>query len=112
MIFLWPFYDTRFLIPVIPIFLYLFFSYLFKFIENSYVKIIPLFIYVLLGFISLIYSDAISLNKSFFLKHYGFDRQLTNKYRVHFKNKNKTGSKPVYNITDDNVTFLLEKNDR
>jgi hypothetical protein len=112
MIFLWPFYDTRFLIPVIPLFLYLFFSYLFKFIESSYVKIIPLFIYVLLGFISLIYSDAISLNKSFFLNHYGFDQQLTNKYRVHFRNKNNTGSKPAYSITDENVSFLLEKYDR
>lgn len=112
-IFLWPFYDTRFLIPLIPVFIYLFTYSLFHFIEVRYIKIIPFFIYSFLGFAALIYSDAISLDKTFFVKHYGFDQQLTNKYKVHFKNKNNDKSNiPVHNITDDDVLFLLEKYDR
>jgi hypothetical protein len=111
MIFLWPFYDTRFLIPIIPVFIYFFFFSLFKFIKPSYVKIIPFLVYILLGTVSLIYSDAISLSNPFFLKHYGFDPQLTNKYQIHFENKNK-GYKHPYNINDDDVLFLLDKYDR
>jgi hypothetical protein len=113
MIFLWPFYDTRFLIPVIPIFVYLFFYRFFQFVKVRYIKIVPVFIYTLLGFVGLIYSDALSLDKTFFLKHYGFDQQLTNKYEIHFKNRNSNkGSIPVYNITNDDILFLLEKYDR
>ena len=111
MIFLWPFYDTRFLIPVIPVFVYLLYTYLIKFVKARYVKIIPLLIYVSLGFLSLLYSDTISLNKTFFLKHYGADPRLTEKYRTHFDNLSK-GARPVYNIDADNELFLLEKYDR
>jgi hypothetical protein len=111
MIFLWPYYDTRFLIPIIPMFIYIFFASLFKFVKAGYVKMIPILIYTVLGFVSLGYSDAISLNKAFFLKHYGADQQLTEKYRVHFKNK-KAGNKPGYNILSDNVSYFLEKYDR
>ncbi|MEP6611531.1 MAG: hypothetical protein ABJA76_06590 [Mucilaginibacter sp.] len=113
MIFLWPFYDTRFLIPVIPVFVYLLYTYLVKFIKSRYLKITALLIYGSLGFLSLVYSDAISLDKRFFLNHYGADPGLTEKYRVHFENlKDKTGKTPVYNINDNNVLFLLEKYDR
>jgi hypothetical protein len=111
MIFLWPFYDTRFLIPVIPGLLYVFYTSLFKFVKAGYVKMILLLIYVTLGFASLGYSDAISLNKAFFLNHYGTDPQLTEKYRVHFKNQT-LGNKPVYKINWDNASYFLEKYDR
>jgi len=111
MIFLWPFYDTRFLIPVIPVFICLLYTYLVKLVKSQYAGIIPVIIYVLLGLLSLIYSDAISLNKSFFLNHYGADPGLTEKYRVHFDNQSK-GIKPVYNINADNILFLLENYDR
>lgn len=113
MIFLWPFYDTRFLIPVIPVFIYLLYTYLVKFIKMRYLKIVPLLIYISFGFLSLAYSDAISLNKTFFLKHYGADPSLTEKYRIHFEDlKLNTDKRPVYNINDNNVLFLLERYDR
>jgi len=113
MIFLWPFYDTRFLIPVIPVFIYLLYVYFVKFTKSRFLKTIPLLIYILFGFLSLAYSDAISLNKTFFLKHYGADPALTEKYRIHFENlENKTGRTPAYNINDNNVLFLLENYDR
>jgi hypothetical protein len=84
-----------------------------KFIKSRYLKTIPLLIYISLGFLSLAYSDAISLNKTFFLKHYGADPALTEKYRVHFEDlKLNTDKRPVYNINDNNVLFLLEKYDR
>ncbi|ASU36772.1 hypothetical protein [Mucilaginibacter xinganensis] len=111
MIFLWPYYDTRFLIPIIPVFVYVFFTYLFKFVKSGYLKMAPIVIYVLLGFVSLGYSDAISLNNAFFLKHYGADKELTEKYRVHFQNKT-VGIKPTCNIFSDNVSYFLEKYDR
>lgn len=111
MIFLWPFYDTRFLIPVIPVFIYLLYTHLVKFVKSRYGSIIPVTLYISLGFLSLAYSDAISLNKAFFLNHYGADPGLTEKYRVHFDNQSK-GTRPVYNIKADNVLFLLENYDR
>jgi hypothetical protein len=112
MIFLWPFYDTRFLIPVIPVLVYLLYTYMVKFIKSRYLKTIPLLIYISLGFLSLAYSDAISLNKTFFLNHYGADPTLTEKYRIHFEDlKLNTDKRPVYNINDNNVLFLLEQYD-
>jgi hypothetical protein len=111
MIFLWPFYDTRFLIPIIPVLIYLLYTLLVKFIKSHYLRIIPFIIYASLGFLSLVYSDAISLNKTFFLKHYGADPGLTEKYRAHFDNLSKR-IKPVYDINTDNVPFLLENYDR
>jgi hypothetical protein len=61
----------------------------------------------------LFYSDALSLNKPFFLNHYGFDPELTKYYKVHFDNaKLKHGGWPVYNRIDNNVPYLLEKYDR
>jgi len=113
MIFLWPFYDTRFLIPVIPVFVYLLYTYVVRFVKARYVKASALLVYGSLGFLSLAYSDGISLNKTFFLSHYGADPGLTEKYRIHFENlKGKTGKTPTYNINDNNVLFLLENYDR
>ncbi|MDB5130916.1 MAG: hypothetical protein JWR02_665 [Mucilaginibacter sp.] len=113
MIFVWPFYDTRFLMPVVPLFIYLFLSYLYPLLKANYIRCIPLATYILLGIISLLYSDAISLSKPFFLSHYGFDPGLTNTYRVHFRN-NEPGAKtkPAYNINKDDIPYLLEKYDR
>jgi hypothetical protein len=112
MIFLWPFYDTRFLIPVIPLFIYLFYYYISKLFKIRYIKILQVVLYVSLGLISLAYSDLLSLNKSFFLKHYGFDPQLTGHYRIHFRNQTLDASqKPVYDINKNNELYLLEKYD-
>lgn len=108
MIFLWPFYDTRFLLPVVPLLIYLFFTYLFRFVKDKRAKIVSFVIYVLLGMVSLLYSDALSLNKDFFLNHYGFDGQLTNEYRTYFNNK----SNMPHAIDNNNVLFLLEKYNR
>jgi len=113
MIFLWPFNDARFLMPIIPVMLYLVFVYLFKFSEKKPMKIGLLCIYISLGLLSLIYSDALSLNKNFFLNHYGFDPQLTSDYRTHFGNKaSSADTKNSYNIENENVLYLLDKYDK
>ena len=112
MIFLWPFSDTRFLIPVIPLFIYLFYHYISTLFKIGYINILQVALYVSFGLISLVYSDILSLNKSFFLKHYGFDPQLTEHYRIHFRNQTLSASqKPVYDIIKDNELYLLEKYD-
>ena len=112
MVFLWPFYDTRFLIPVIPLFIYLLAYYMSNLFRVHYIKIFPAALYVSLGLLSLFYSDALSLNKSFFLTHYGFDPALTESYRIHFKNEHlEITQKPVYDINKDNTLYLLEKCD-
>jgi hypothetical protein len=108
MIFLWPFYDTRFLLPVVPLLIYLFFTYLIRFVNDKRVKIVSFVVYVLLGMVSLLYSDALSLNRNFFLNHYGFDGQLTNEYRTYYNNRGSAS----YNIDTNNVQFLLEKYNR
>jgi len=108
----WPFYDARFLIPIVPVFIYLFFYYLSS-LSKSIIKLVPVVIYVVFGVVSLLYSDALSLSKPFFLKHYGFDQELTKKYEIHFKNEQLDKiSRPVYNINDDDILYLLEKYDR
>lgn len=113
MIFLWPFYDTRFLVPIIPLFIYLFYYYISNLFKIRYLKILQIALYVSLGLISLVYSDALSLDKSFFLKHYGFDPKLTENYRSHFKNQTlDISQKPVYDINKYNQLYLLEKYDR
>lgn len=113
MIFLWPFYDTRFLVPIIPLFLYLFYYYISNLLKIRFIKITQVVLYVSLGLISLVYSDALSLNKLFFLKHYGFDPKLTENYRIHFKNETlDISQKPVYDINKYNELYLLEKYDK
>ena len=110
MIFLWPYYDTRFLIPVIPFIIYLVFYYLLSFIQLKYFKLAVLNVYLVLGIFSLIYSDAISLSHSFFLNHYGADQSLTNDYRIYFEPKklNKNG-KLVEGEDKSGRIYLLEK---
>jgi hypothetical protein len=113
MIFLWPFNDARFLMPIIPIIIYLVAIYLFKFLKSKPIKIGLLSIYITFGFASLVYSDALSLNKNFFLNHYGFDPQLTSDYRIHFRNiTSHVGTKNIYNIKTDNALYLLDKYDK
>ena len=112
MIFLWPFYDTRFLIPLTPLFVYFFLFYLFGTIKTSYLKIVPFAVYIIFGLLSLGYSDALSLSKPFFLKHYGIDKSLTHSYEVHFQNQKLSPiNRPHYSIDKDNKLYLLEKYD-
>lgn len=113
MIFLWPFYDTRFLLPIVPLIIYFLFYYLFSSGKVRYPQIAYLLVYASFGLISLAYSDALSLNKTFFLNHYGFDPVLTNDYKIHFENeKLNVADKPVYDINKDDVLYLLEEYDR
>lgn len=107
---LWPFYDTRFLLPLVPVIVYLFFYYIFNAVKFPVLKFIPITVYVLLGLISLFYSDAMSVSKPYFLSHYGFDPVLTRQYEIHFKNQ-QSHTNPVYNINNNNVLYLLENYD-
>ena len=112
MIFAWPFYDTRFLIPIVPLLTYLYLYYLFGVLKFRYVRVGVLVVYAGFGFISLIYSDALSLSKPFFLKHYGADASITNMYRDHFGRERNGPSGNVYDIHKDYLPFLLQEYDR
>jgi hypothetical protein len=110
-IFLWPFYDTRFLIPVLPVLAYLFFGHLTLWVKARVLKGMIIGVYVLLGAAGLVYSDALSLSNAFFLSHYGFDSYLTKTYRDHFNNQAQK-IKPVFDVNSDFVPYILEKYDR
>ncbi len=112
MIFAWPFYDTRFLIPIIPLLIFLYLYYLFNVLHSRYARFCFLAVYIVLGMVSLIYSDALSLSKPFFLKHYGADPNLTNMYREHFSREGTTSQGHVYNIHKDYLPFLLDEYDK
>jgi len=113
MIFLWPFYDTRFLTPLVPLLVYSLFYYFGTMLKPVYIRYTYGFIFMSLGIFAALYSDALSLSNNFFLKHYGFDPALTEKYRIHFSNQEKNISNlPRYDIHTDEVLFLLEKYDR
>lgn len=112
MIFAWPFYDTRFLIPIVPLLVFLYLYYLFTVLKSRYVRFCLLSVYIGLGVVSLVYSDALSLSKPFFLKHYGADANITNMYRDHFSRQSKTSPSQVYDIHKDYLPFLLEEYDR
>jgi len=62
--------------------------------------------------VSLIFSCAMSLNRSFFLKHYGNDPVLTEKYREYFKARSTAGQPAhLHTIHEDNTLYLLETYD-
>ena len=99
--------------PVVPILIYLAFTYFSVMVKNKKIRAASFIVYAGLGAAALLYSDALSLNKNFFLNHYGFDDQLTNDYRTHFNDKMMgTAKKKNYNIETDNILFLLSKYDR
>jgi hypothetical protein len=113
MVFVWPFYDARFFTPVIPLFIYFLFNFLFNSNKMAPTKIAITALYVIFGFVSSLYSAAISLDRSFFISHYGFDTHLTKKYVTHFRNQ--IAGKPDtirYNLKEDAVAYWLEKYDR
>lgn len=84
LVFIWPFYDARFLIPAIPFFI----CSIYWFYTEKRLLVTKLFlgIYLLLGMASLIYSDMLSVNKNLFLKFYGNDKDLSANYKAHFQN--------------------------
>lgn len=101
MIFLWPFYDSRFFIPIIPLIL----MFIKKVFENKYLikfKSFYLLIYLLVGIVSLSYSTYFSLNKDIFINKYGNNVNLRNNYKYVFKNNT------TLNV-DSNFTFILKK---
>ncbi|SDD42007.1 hypothetical protein SAMN05216464_101684 [Mucilaginibacter pineti] len=113
MIFLWPFYDARFLTPIVPVLVYSLFYYFTVMFKPRYIRYGYALMFLLLGFVSLAYSDALSVSNSFFLKHYGFDPSLTDKYRIHFNNQEKNMvNSQQYDIHNNDILFLLEKYDR
>ncbi len=111
-ILIWPFYDTRFMIPVIPFFIYFFLQYLHTY-KLKYVTIITGAAYLIFGLSSLCYSDLLSVNKTFFVKHYGADTVLSENYRIHFNMEiNKPHGTTVNDINKDNELYLLDKYDK
>ncbi len=112
MIFLWPFYDPRFLIPLIPALIYLVIPYLNTFIKQGSATIIHTIIFVSFGFISMLYSNAMSLNKGFFLKHYGTSLELTNQYKMHFDKAEKRPAEPNLELDKNRELYLLDKYDK
>ena len=101
MIFLWPFYDSRFLIPIIPLILIL----IKKIFDNKNLKKFKfffLFFYFLIGIISLSYSTYFSLNKDIFINNYGNNDNLRNNYKYVFKDNT------ALNV-DTNFIFILKK---
>lgn len=113
MVFVWPFYDTRFLTPVIPILIYFLFNFLFSSGKIAPIKIALLGLYLAFGVVSSVYSSAISLNKNFFISHYGFDPVLTKKYSTHFQNQTSGKTDTLgHNLKEDPVIYWLQKYDR
>ncbi len=113
MIFLWPFYDTRFLIPFIPVFIYLLFPYFNAYVKKGYVTAIYAIVFILLGFVSLLYSDALSFNKNFFITHYGGNAAMTEQYKIHFfKNNSQAPAKSNSDSDKNRILYLLDKYDK
>jgi len=113
MVLLWPFYDTRFLTPVIPILIYFLFDFLFNSLKIAPVKIALIASYLVFGVVSSLYSAAISLNRNFFISNYGFDAALTKKYSIHFQNQaSGKMDTTAHNLKQDAIIYWLEKYDR
>ena len=113
LIIIWPFYDTRFWIPIIPLLIILSLMPLFSKPQINIFTIAPLLFYIVFGFTSALYSDALSLNRSYFEKHYGFDPNLNSVYKKHFEDGRPVVQKrQVFNIRQENLSYLLEMYDR
>lgn len=112
MVLLWPFYDTRFMIPLIPFVLYVVFPQFREGGDTRYVHVGTMAFFILMGFISLAYSDALSLSKERFLKSYGNDPKLTRAYQQHF-NKLDVGQQAAAHHDMDSLrtVYLLDKYD-
>lgn len=113
MVFVWPFYDTRFLTPAIPVLIYFLFDFLFNSDKTGFTKAALIGLYLMFGIVSALYSAVLSLNKNFFINHYGFDRNLTKKYAAHFQNQTSGKTDTItHNLKEDPVAYWLEKYDR
>lgn len=112
MVLLWPFYDTRFMIPLIPFVLYVVFPQLREGGDTRYVHKGLMVFFMLMGFISLAYSDGLSLSKERFLKSYGNDPKLTRAYQQHF-DKLDVGQQAAahYDMDSLRTVYLLDKYD-
>lgn len=111
MIALWPAYDTRFLLPLIPVIAYLLINWISALSYKPLYKVVLALPFFCLGVTSALYSAGLSTSKTFFLNHYGFDPVLTSKYRTHFDDWSQ-GKYPVYSIHDEPTLYLLEQYDR
>ncbi|QKJ28772.1 hypothetical protein HQ865_03020 [Mucilaginibacter mali] len=109
-IIIWPFYDTRFLIPIIPLFIYCLYTAFERCRPLWALKLLAT-VYVLMGLFALSYSTAISINQSVFLKLYGFDKEMTASYRQHFEDK-RSGTVVVYDINKQRVLYILNAYDK
>lgn len=110
MILLWPFYDARFLVPVIPLFIYCLYAVYERYHRLWVIKLLAL-VYVVMGLFALTYSTTISVNQVAFLKLYGFDKEMTLNYTQHFKDK-QSGKVVVYDIDKQRILYILNTYDK
>lgn len=103
-IFLWPFTDSRFFIPIIP-FITVGALKLLEKLSSIKLKNVVMVTYCLMGVIGLIYSAKLSMNKQLFLSNYGTDLELRKNYNAAVGDT--TLSTP-YGV-DKNVVFLINK---
>ena len=86
----WPYYDTRFWIPVFPFLVVYMFKYFSGYLDNSMWKrrlvSVYLSLYILLGFSGLIYTSNITFSGKRFPDNYNFD-SLRPTYRYVFRNE-------------------------
>ncbi|MBS1587471.1 MAG: hypothetical protein JSS82_18205 [Bacteroidetes bacterium] len=112
MVLLWPFYDTRFMIPLIPFVLYVVFPQLREGGDARYVHKGVMVLFVLTGFLSMAYSDALSLSKNRFLKSYGNEPKLTRAYQLHFDKQNVGQQSAAHDDRDSlRMLYLLDTYD-
>lgn len=114
MIFVWPYYDTRFLIPLMPFALYCLFPQFDPGLRAGYPARAVAGVFIFLGFVSLCYSAMLSLSKPKFLQYYGNEPKLTNAYKVHFEKRDAGQSSAAHNDRDTTarIIYLLDKYDQ
>ncbi len=113
MVLVWPFYDTRFLIPMIPFILYLVFPFFYSAKYPRFVMAAVAGVYILFGIVSLLYSTALSLDHDKFLQYYGNSPQMTESYRQYFTKRPLPGPIPQQTDADpDRVLYLLYMYDK
>jgi hypothetical protein len=105
MVLVWPYYDTRFMMPLVPLVLYAVFAQLREGGDARYVHWGVMAVFVTMGFASLAYSASMSLSKQRFLKSYGNESRLTRAYDLHF-NKQEAGQQSAAHDDRDSLRML------
>lgn len=112
MVLVWPYYDTRFMIPLVPLVIFIVFPQMREGGDTRYAHWLVMGGFILMGFLSMAYSDALSLSKNRFLKSYGNEPRLTRAYEVHFHMQNVGQQRAAHNDRDSlRMLYLLDTYD-